>query len=240
MLSAPGSSADDSRLFRVCVVPFVVFLGFNLLLAAVQGGWQWDHPAAPWWQRAPELWVYALQVLACGGYLFAWRRDITWRARPSHCLWGVAAGLLGIGLWLIPYLLGWVPREGGFEPELLFGSDSAATVAAYALRFARAVLIVPLAEELFWRGYLMRWCIDRDFPARVPLGRVSWFSYIVVTLGFILVHRSCDWAGAACYGSLAYVLVWRTRSLLPVILMHATANLVMGVAAIRLDLPQLW
>ena len=33
------------------------------------------------------------------------------------------------------------------------------------LRTLRAVAIVPIIEELFWRGWLMRWVIDNDFRA---------------------------------------------------------------------------
>ncbi len=34
-----------------------------------------------------------------------------------------------------------------------------------------SVVAVPILEELFWRGWLMRWIINKDFE-RVPLGRL--------------------------------------------------------------------
>ena len=74
----------------------------------------------------------------------------------------------------------------------------------------------------------------------MPLGKGSWLSYPVVTLAFMLAHSPVDYAGAFLYGSLAYLVVVRTRQLVPVILMHAVANLVMGVCAIKLNLPNLW
>lgn len=234
------AKGGESALFRTYAVPFIVFLGFNLLLWVVEGSVKWDHPSAAWWQRMPELPVYALQVLVCAAYLWHVRRRVEWACRAGSCVWGALAGVLGIALWLVPYVAGWVPQEGGFCPEAVFGAGSAGTCAAYALRFARAVLIVPLIEEFFWRGYLMRWCINREEPQRVPLGKGSWLSYPVVTLAFMLVHNPADYAGAFLYGSLAYLVVMRTRQLVPVILMHAVANLVMGVCAIKLNLPNLW
>ena len=102
------------------------------------------------------------------------------------------------------------------------------------------MLIVPLVEELFWRGFLMRWCIDRDFPQSVPIGRGSWLAYAVTTVAFMLAHNPADYAGAFVYGSIAYFVTVRTRSLLPVILMHAVANLIMGICAVACDLPHLW
>lgn len=236
----PPAAGGEGVLFRTYAVPFIIFLAFNLLLWAVEGTVKWDHPNAAWWQRMPELPVYALQVLVCAVYLWRVRRNVEWRCSAGSCLWGALAGVVGIAVWLVPYLFGWVPREGGFMPETVFGAGSAGTCAAYALRFARAVLIVPFIEEFFWRGYLMRWCINRDEPQSVPLGQGSWISYLVVTLAFMLVHNPADYAGAFLYGSLAYLLVVRTRQLTPVVVMHAVANLVMGVCAIELNLPHLW
>lgn len=234
------ADGGESILFRTYAVPFIVFLAFNLLLWVVEGSVKWDHPSAAWWQRMPELPVYALQVLVCAAYLWRVRRRVEWACRACSCVWGALAGVLGIALWLVPYVAGWVPQEGGFCPETVFGAGAAGTFAAYALRFARAVLIVPIIEEFFWRGYLMRWCINREEPQRVPLGKGSRLSYLVVTLAFMLVHNPVDYAGAFLYGSLAYLVVVLTRRLTPVIVMHAVANLAMGVCAIKLNLPNLW
>ena len=227
-------------LYRTCVVPFALFLGFNLLLWVLQSSFQWDHPGAPWWQRAPEMWVYPLQTLICAGYLVYVRRGVDWRAPWSACGAGALFGLVGIGLWLVPYYAGWVPAEGGFEPSRVFGEGAGAVYVEYAFRFARAALVVPLVEELFWRGFLMRWCVDRDFPQDVPFGTHSWRAFFIVTLCFMLVHNPVDYAGALAYGSLAYLLTVRTKRITPVIIMHAVANLVMGVCAIVSNLPHLW
>lgn len=230
---------DERILFRTYVGPFLVFLAFSLLGFAAEG-WKWKHPSAPWYQQAPELVIYPLQVVVCAGYIWWIRRDAEWRASVGSCLVGAAVGVVGIAAWLVPYLFGWIPNEGGFEPQRVFGDSEWAIALAYFFRFARAVLIVPIVEEFFWRGYLMRWCIDRDFPQNVPLGQGSLLSYVVVTLAFMMAHNPVDYAGAFVYGTLAYILVIKTRHLLPVVIMHAVANLIMGVCAVVLDLPQLW
>lgn len=235
-----GAVSGEAALFRTCVCPFVLFLGFNLLLFIAENSWTWDHPSAPWWQRAPEMVLYPAQVIVCGAYLWSVRRGVSWRASFGHCVLGILAGVAGIAVWLLPYVNGWIPAEGGFSPERIFGEDSPMVPVQYIFRFLRAVVIVALVEELFWRGYLMRWCINRDFPQSVPIGQGSWLSYAVVTLAFMLAHRPVDYAGAFVYGTFAYLLVLQTRCLLPVILMHAVANLVMGICALSLDLPHLW
>ncbi len=238
-MSQPSAEKGEGALFRAYVVPFLVFLAFSLLGFALDT-WKWEHPSAPWYQQAPEMWIYPLQVIACAAYILWIRRRVDWRAPARYCWLGVAAGVLGIGVWLLPYLMGWIPNTGGFEPHRVFGENAGAVGVAYLFRFARAVLIVPIVEEFFWRGYLMRWCINRDFPQEVPLGQGSLLSYVVVTAAFMFAHNPVDYAGAFVYGSLAYLLVVRTRCLLPVLIMHAVANLIMGVCAVCLDLPQLW
>lgn len=239
-MSSLQTARGEAALFRACAGPFLVFLAFSLLLFVADGSWQWNHPSAFWYQRAPEMLIYPLQVVGCAVYIWYIRKGISWRASLKSCLLGALAGVVGISAWLIPYVAGWIPNEGGFEPELIFGENTVAIVVEYVFRFARAALIVPIVEELFWRGYLMRWCINRDFPQNVPLGQGSWVSYVVVTAAFMFAHNPVDYAGAFVYGSIAYLLVIRTKCLLPVILMHAVANLIMGICAIALDLPQLW
>lgn len=230
----------DTPLYRSCVYPLVLFLGFNLLLFVLESSLQWEHPDAAWWQQEPMLLIYPLQVLACGAYLVYVRRGIEWDWSLRASLLGGLFGIVGIAVWLVPYFAGWIPAEGGFAPENVLGHGTIATAVEYGFRFARAFIIVPLVEELFWRGFLMRWCVNRDFPQTVPLGTPGWLGYVVTTLAFMLVHTPVDYAGAFVYGSLAYVLVVYTRRLTPAIVMHAVANLIMGLCAVYFQLPHLW
>ncbi len=238
-MPAPAAAAGDTPLYRSYAYPFALFLLFNLLLALVAGA-QWDHPSAPWWQREPKMWLYPLQTLACAAYLWHVRRGIAWDWALKPCLLGAACGAVGIALWLVPYVAGWVPAEGGFCPEAVFGGNAAAVGVEYAFRFARAALVVPLVEELFWRGFLMRWCADRVSPQKVAVGTPSWLAYGLTTAGFMLIHLPQDYAGAFLFGSIAYGLTVATRRLMPAVTMHAVANLIMGICAVCLDLPHLW
>ena len=60
--------------------------------------------------------------------------------------------------------LGVQERLDGFDARM-FGAnplafDSAADWTSLSLRFFRAVVIVSLVEEIFWRGFLMRWLLE--------------------------------------------------------------------------------
>ena len=92
------------------------------------------------------------------------------------------------------------------------GASQAA--AANAALLVKRVLIVPVCEELFFRGYLL--------PALSPQGRLR--ASVIVSLCFALMHGSALTAHAAL-GLLLCLLTMQTGSLLAPILVHAGCNL---------------
>ncbi len=229
----------DEGLYRSYAVPFIIFM-LLLLLFPASDAFAWDHPEAPWWQRAPEMIIYPLQTLICGGYLWWSRRAVEWDWEWRSCLIGALVAVPAIGVWLLPYLAGWIDASEGFDPERIFGEGTGVAYLQYALRFVRAVVIVALVEEFFWRGFLMRWAVNRDEPQSVPLGTASWLAYLIPTVGFILIHQPQDYAGAFVFGTVAYLLTIKTKRLMPAVIYHAVANLIMGICAIGCDIPGLW
>jgi CAAX prenyl protease-like protein len=237
------------------VLPFALFMGFLLVLQLFSAVFGWDHPAAPWWRRWPEQWIYPIQTLACLGVLLRFRRcyELRWsRWVPVAVLFGAA----GIGIWLLPAAaygwlglaeepngwlkwLGVVARTEGFNPGVF--TTPGAFWASLLLRFFRAVVVVALVEEIFWRAFLMRFLLkpDGDYWA-VPFGKPAWMSYVVVSAAFVLAHP-LDFALVAwIYASLAYALAVVSRSLLACVVMHATANLLMGLYIMETGKFGLW
>lgn len=229
---------------RAQVMPFVLFMGILLLLQLGSELFQWDHPAAPWWRRWPEQWVYPLQTLVCLVYLFRhWRYyEFDWNLRWG--LIGVMFGALGIACWLLPTTLydhwklsgepeGWLKwlgiqkRSEGFDPGVFL--HPAAYGFSLVMRFIRAAIVVALVEEIFWRGFLMRFLADRDGDYwKVPFGKHTWLAFVVCTLAFTIAHAPVDYAGALVYGTLTYVLCVWSKNLGACVIMHATANFLMG------------
>ncbi len=102
------------------------------------------------------------------------------------------------------------------------------------LRFVRLVVVVPLVEEIFWRGFLMRFVIADGRPFwQVPFGKHDWRSFGVTTVAFMLVHQKEDWLGALIFGGLMYFLCVRTKSLAACVGMHAVANLALGLYVMK-------
>src|SRR6202030_3615984 len=95
-------------------------------------------------------------------------------------------------------------------------------------RFLRLVLVVPLLEEIFWRGFLLRYLINEKFTG-VRMGAFSWLSFAVVTLGFGFTHSQADWLAALVTGALYNFVAYRTKSLASCVAAHAITNLLLGI-----------
>ena len=112
------------------------------------------------------------------------------RGRGQASVFGVAVFVI----WVAPDVL--IP---GWRSSILFQNpltgklissmtaDVLGDPLSLALRTLRAVLIVPIVEELFWRGWLMRWIERPDFEA-VPLGHYHRRSFWLVAILFALEH----------------------------------------------------
>ncbi len=97
-----------------------------------------------------------------------------------------------------------------------------------ALRFVRAVLIVPIIEELFWRAWLPRW-FDRAKDFReIPLGQYSRAAFWLTAFLFASEHGAL-WDVGLAAGLLYNWWMKRTRSLGDLILAHAVTNACLSV-----------
>ena len=90
------------------------------------------------------------------------------------------------------------------------------------LRAFRAVIIVPIVEELFWRAWMMRWIVTPDFLS-IPLGTWSVRAFWIVALLFAAEHGSM-WDAGLFAGVLYNWWMVRTKSLGDLILVHAISN----------------
>ncbi len=241
---------------RAHVVPFVVFMVFMLVLQVSESVLGWDHPAAPWWRRDVAQLIYPIQTLVVLGLLVMYWRAFEFRWNLKWSLVGVVFGAVGIGFWLLPTTLydawglegeteGWMKwlglakREDGFNPGIF--ENPVAYWASLLMRFLRAVVVVALVEEIFWRGFLMRFCMDWEGDYwKQPFGRRHWKSYLIVTGLFMLAHGSTDWAGAFVYGSMTYLLCVWSKNLGACVVMHGVANLLMGMYAMAYGKYGLW
>lgn len=244
------------RLTRAHVVPFAVFMVFLIVLQLAESLIGWDHPAAPWWKRDVAQWVYPIQTLVVLALLVRYWKSFTFDWSLKWSVIGVAFGVVGIGFWLLPTtlydawglsgetdgwmkLLGIAKRDEGFDPGIF--ENPTAYWASLTMRFLRAVVIVAFVEEIFWRGFVMRFCMNWEGDYwKQPFGRAHGKSYLIVTALFMAAHAPIDWAGALVYGSLTYLLCVWSKNLGACVVMHAVANLLMGVYVMAYGKFGLW
>ena len=73
-----------------------------------------------------------------------------------------------------------------------------------------------------------------------PFGKPSILSFAVVTGLFVVAHAPIDYVGALIYGSLTYLLCVWSKNLGACVVMHAVANLLMGLYAVNFGKLGLW
>lgn len=162
-------------------------------------------------------------------------RRILPRSAP-HWMASVALGVAVCALWIAPDAL--VP---GWRSHWLFQNSitgqlktsippSELTPLMLALRTSRAALLVPVLEELFWRGWLPRWLQDTRFE-KIPLGQYTPFAFWATAVLFALEHGSYWEVGLLC-GIIYNWWMQRTRSLGDLVLAHATTNLALSLYVI--------
>ena len=156
--------------------------------------------------------------------------------RAPHALLSVALGLGVFVLWIAPDLLfsGW--RASARFQNSVTGHlktsipPTELTPVMLALRTMRAALLVPVIEELFWRGWLARWLQDTKFT-NIPLGTFTPLAFWGTAALFAMEHGPFWEVGLVC-GIIYNWWMKRTRSLGDLILVHAVTNLALSVYVI--------
>jgi len=224
------------------VAPLVVFLAVTALepTADMPGG-QAIGLAIPY---AAYPWVYTAKIaLTLAALAWAWP---ALRSFPTRWTWlAVLVGLVGGGLWIGLGSLGWEARvlslvglekllAGGarshFNPLAEMAATPGLAVAFLGVRLAGLAVVIALAEELFLRGFLMRFVTAVEWWA-LPLRRVDRTAIIVGTVFPMLMHPG-ELLAAAAWFSLVTWLMLRTGSFWDCVIAHGVTNLTLGVYAI--------
>jgi len=198
---------------KAYVAPFVAFL---LMLCAVDltGG-------------MAAYWVYPAQTLLCGALLIWFWSRYSLKA-PVKLVYTLSIAVIVLLIWISPQeVFGYPRRLNGFDPTCFEGNPLIYS-ASLGLRFVRLVIVAPLVEEIFWRGFLLRYLIREDFES-VPFGTFRWTSFLVVTAGFCLEHSPADRPAALVTAVLFNLVAYRTRSLSSCVIAHAATNLFLGI-----------
>ena len=95
-----------------------------------------------------------------------------------------------------------------------------------AVRAAGLVAVVPLVEELFLRGFLMRYAVKEDFWT-VPFGLLAPMAAVACGIYAVVSHPSEAVAALGWFGIVSGIAA-ATRRPIDCILCHAATNLALG------------
>ena len=209
-----GSSAaeDGADATAAYVAPFVALLATSLVTGLVS--------------RDGYDAFYGLRVLVALAVLWMFRRPLAgagWRLSWT----GAAIGVAAWGVWLA---LGGQRGLGHDFGHALAGLEPATRLTWVGLRLLGAVVIVPLVEELAFRGYVARRLTAADF-ASVPLDRVTWPALLAAAALFGLMHRNV--AAGAAVGVLYGIAARRHGQLGDAVLAHAVTNALLAATALH-------
>ena len=206
----------------VRILPFALFMVFVALgsfapppLPAPPGDWD-------------PRWIYAARAIVTGAALvLLWPRFVELkevRLGLRDGLLGVAAG---VGVLIIWVLLdeGWVTFKlgNGFDPRQ-YGSE-AIDWPVTLFRLLGLAIVVPLAEELFWRSFLLRWLEKQDFLALAPAA-IGVRALVITSVLFALEHN--QWLAGFIAGLVYGGLYMRTGRLWVAVIAHAVTNGLLG------------
>lgn len=187
------------------LMPFVILMAAGIVSAAASSGFEWAYP---------------LRVVAVAITLWCFRStysELNWRFGWLSAL----AGLAVLGIWL------GLDRFSGAHLDSPIGPGLASLASSgrltwLAFRIIGAVVTVPIAEELAFRGFLIRRVISADFDSLSPR-RYTYFAILVSSVAFGLMHGDRWMAGSVA--GLIYAAVFLRRGRIgDAVFAHALTN----------------
>lgn len=197
------------------------------------------------------MFLVGLQVVVGLVLMGFWSR--TYLAHfPLRFSWlAVLVGIVGIVVWIgltsleieqrLMAAVGFPPdrvARAAFRPY--FEIQSKGVLGLFlVLRFTLLALIVPMLEELFLRGWLVRWIQDADEWHRVSLAKLAFAAIATATVYGVLTHPS-EAIAAAVWFSMVSWLMLRRGNVWDCVLAHGVTNFLLGVYVLWFGAWHLW
>jgi len=187
------------------LLPFLSIIIAGMAAQAVSGDFEW---------------LYPLRFLAAAGVLWILRRKyagLDWK----FGWFGPAIGILVFAMWIA--IDSWLnSASNDAMPQALIDASAPIRMTWIVFRTLSAVITVPIAEELAFRGFVLRRVISPDFEA-LPLQSFTWMGLGISSVAFGLLHGNLWFAGILAGLLYAWTLIRRGR-IGDAVAAHATTN----------------
>ena len=169
-------------------------------------------------------------------------------------LWGIVVGAVGVVVWvglcqlgleeraLMPIGLGrflGLGERSAYNPLDAFQNDMPLLIGFLAVRFTGLAIIVPIIEEFFLRGFLMRFVTDEMHWEKVPFGHATRNAIIAGTVYGVLTHPAEILAAVAWFSMVTWLML-KTRNIWDCVMAHAVTNLLLGIYVLKTGHWELW
>ena len=203
------------------LMPFLAILAAAMISRASSSGFEWLYPLR-FFTAAITLWVLRSNYL-----------ELDWKFGG----FSVAAGFAVFGLWLGLDLAAGIQPSNGIAAGLA-SLSAPSRVGWLVFRSAAAIITVPIAEELAFRGFLIRRLISADFQALSPC-RYTYVAVLVSSVAFGLLHGE-RWLAGTLAG-VAYAAAYLRRGRIgDAVAAHATTNALLAAWVLLGGKWQLW
>jgi len=217
----PTPLVPDLAAHKVQLLPQVVLIAVSMLTLLVSPGFEWAYP---------------VRVVVVGLVLLQFWPRFQWQ-RPQWLL-PAAVGTVVFGLWLMM-----VPVDPALSKrfaQTLWSVPSGWALAWIALRLLGASVIVPLAEELAFRGAAFHLLADalRQRQSPIPAPVRTGLVLLMSSLAFGALHG--DWLAASLAGLAYGMLRLHSGRVSDAVVAHGVTNLLLGLYVIGTRSWSLW
>jgi CAAX prenyl protease-like protein len=196
------------------------------------------------WLPFPPEWLAPVRFVMVAATLAVFSRGVIPR-RAALPIGSMLLGAVVLAIWIAPDLIWPGYRNFWLFHNGITGAARSTLAAALksnvffiAVRVLESAILVPVAEELFWRGWVMRWTIRPDFES-VPVGQYTALSFWLVAALFGSEHGPY-WDVGLIAGVAYNWWCVRTRNLADCMLAHAVTNALLAIYVLRFDQWQYW
>ena len=205
--SGPGEKARESNQTTAYLAPLMALLALSMITGALSSGFDWLYPA---------------RVLGTGAAIWLFWRRSAWRNLARSWSWGaVAIGVAVFAVWMGLERVRGASGTGSSIARTLGEMPVGLAVAWLIFRVLGSVVTVPIAEELAFRGYVLRRLIPDDFD-RLSLVRFTWLSFLVSSVLFGALHGR--WLAGTVSGMFYAWALYRRGRVTDAVIAHATTN----------------
>ena len=209
-----GAEAAETTAF---LAPFLAILAAGMLSHAASGAFEW---------------LYPIRVLAALGVVWFFRRSyalLDWRC-------GLLAPLAGVAVFLL-----WIAAQrgsGGAMPLALAAAPLWLRIGWISVRFLGAAVTVPLAEELAFRGFLLRRLVSKEFNL-IRFEDTTWLAIAGSSILFGFMHGPRWWLGAIA-GAVYALIIRKSGRIGDAVVAHAVTNALLGFWVLHFGQWSLW